>query len=128
MRTNRGPESQLGTHISLKEKKIIGAKTWRIFVKAHSLSTVSLLHAHLPYTLAQRGALRVGDAIDTITELRRILDDSRFTESPCQAYRDQEKVEQTRQKLDGLLEQMQTAAKQLTFEGVFINDPRCKTF
>lgn len=89
--------------------------------------TVTLLHAHLPYTLAQRGALRVEDAINTIRELRRILEDSKFTGSPCQAYRDQEKVEQTRQMLDGLLEQMQSAAKQLTFEGVFINDPRCRT-
>ncbi len=78
--------------------------------------------------MAQRGALRVEDAIDTIRELRRILDENSFTGSPCQAYRDQEKVEQTRQTLDGLLEQMQSAAQQLTFEGVFINDPRCKTF
>jgi hypothetical protein len=102
--------------------------SWYLFDHALVYPAVGLLPSHLPFTLAQRGALRLEDAIHTIQDLRGILDNKRFTESPCQPYRDSKKVEQTRQALDGLLEQMQDAAKQLTFDGVFINDPRCKTF
>jgi hypothetical protein len=97
--------------------------SWYLFDWPILYPTISLLPAHLPYSLAQRGALRVEDAVDIVRELRRILEEGRFTGSPCQAYRDQEKLKQTRQALDGLLEQMQEAAKQLTFEGVFISDP-----
>jgi hypothetical protein len=99
-----------------------------LFDHALVYPAVGLLPSHLPFTLAQRGALRLEDAIHTIQDLRGIFDNKRFTELPCQPYRDSQKVEQTRQALDGLLEQMQDAAKQLTFDGVFINDPRCKTF
>jgi len=90
--------------------------------------TISLLPSHLPFTLAQRGALRVEDAIHIIEDLRGILDNKSFSESPSHPYRDSQKIEQTRQVLNGLLDQMQNAAKQLTFDDVFINDPRCKTF
>ena len=102
--------------------------SWYLFDWPVLYPTISLLPAHMPYTLAQRGAMRLEDAIDIVGELGRILEDSSFTRSPCQAYRDPKKVEQTRQVLNGLLDQMQNAAKQLTFDGVFINDPRCKTF
>ena len=102
--------------------------SWYLFDHALVYPAVSLLPSHLPFTLAQRGALRLEDAIHTIQDLRGMFDNKRFTESPCQPYRDSKRVEQTRQALDGLLKQMQDAAKQLTFDGVFINDPRCKTF
>jgi hypothetical protein len=101
--------------------------SWYLFDSHVVYPTVSLLPAHLPCTLAERGAMRIEDAIDIIRELRGILEDSRFTRSSCQNYRDPKKLEQTRQALNVLLEQMQSAAKQLTFAGVFINDPRCRT-
>jgi hypothetical protein len=94
--------------------------SWYLFDWAILYPSLSLLPAHLPYTLAQRGALRVEDAINTIEDLRQIFDDARFTESPYQHYRDHAKVEQTRKTLDGVLEQMQKAASQLNFEGVFV--------
>jgi hypothetical protein len=117
-----GPTGELVVRNGKLLESIKRMGSWYLFDWHVLYPTVSLLPAHLPYTLAQYGALRVEDGIDTIRELRRILDENRFTGSPCQAHRDQEKVEQTRQVLDGLLEQMQTAAKQLTFDGVFINN------
>lgn len=123
-----GPSGQLVIRNGEDIDAICRPASGYLFDHALLYPTVSLLPAHLPYTLAQRAALRLEDTIDTVREFRRILDERSFTSSPCQAYRDQEKVKQTRQALDGLLEQMQTAAKQLTFEGVFINDSRCRTF
>jgi hypothetical protein len=122
-----GPSGELVIRNGKDIDEICRPASWYLFDHALLYPTISLLPAHLPYDLAQRGALRVGDAIDTIRELRRILDENIFLCSRCQAYRDQEKVEQTRQTLDGLLAQMQSSAQQLTFEGVFINDPRCNT-
>jgi hypothetical protein len=122
-----GPTGELVIRNSELLESIKRASSWYLFDWHVLYPTVSLLAAHLPHTLAQYGALRVEDGIDTIRELRRILDENSFTDSPCQAYRDPQKVEQTRQTLDGLLEQMQSAAQQMTFEGVFINDSRCRT-
>ena len=102
--------------------------SWYLFDWPILYPAISLLPAHMNYSLAQYGALRFENAIQIIEDLRQVLNDKSFTDSPCQPYRDSKRVEQTRQALDGLLEQMQDAAKQLTFDGVFINDPRCKTF
>jgi len=102
--------------------------SWYLFDWPVIYPSISLLSAHLSYTLAQQATLRVGDAIALVEGLFRILEDNRFTTSPCQAYRDQAKVEETRKTLCTLLEQMRKAEEQLTFEGTFINDSRCETF
>jgi len=117
-----GPTGELVVRNGKLLESIKRMGSWYLFDWHVIYPTVSLLPAHLPYTLAQYGALRVEDGIDTIRELRRILDENRFTGSPCQAHRDQEKVEQTRQVLNGLLDHFQNAAKKLTFDGVFINN------
>jgi hypothetical protein len=84
--------------------------------------SLSLLSAHMPFTLAQHGAQRVGDAIGIIEQLRGILDDKRFVESPYQDYRDMAKLGKTRETLDSMLDQMKDAAKTLDFQGVLITD------
>ena len=126
--TQDGPTGELVIRNGEILESIRRRGSWYLFDWPILYPTISLLPAHMPLTLAQRGALRVEDAIHIIENLRGILDDKSFTESPCQPYRDPQKIEQTRQVLNGLLDQMQNAAKQLTFDGVFINDPRCKTF
>ena len=96
--------------------------SWYLFDWPLCYPTISLLPAHLPYTLAQRGALRVEDAIGIIADLRGVLHDHRFIESPFAERRDPVKLAQTRNTLDALLEQMRNAAKQLTFDDVFISE------
>src|SRR5262252_2980954 len=94
--------------------------SWYLFDDAVFYPTVSLLPAHLPYTLAQRGALRILDAIQTIEGLDRILSDRRFIDSPYSNERDQVALDQTKKTLTELLAQMRSSAAQLTFEGVFL--------
>jgi hypothetical protein len=87
--------------------------------------TVSLLPAHMAFTLAQYGALRVEDAIHSIEDLRNILDDDRFLASPhtpFSACRDKEKTEKLRAALADLHESMVEQAKRLDFEGVFLEE------
>jgi len=98
--------------------------SWYLFDFPVLYPSISLLSAHMPHTLPQQAALRVEDATQIIDGLRGILDDSRFIGSPYQACRDRAKLGQTRQTIDGLLAQMKVAAKQLDFEGVFIDDSR----
>jgi len=94
--------------------------SWYLFDDAVFYPTVSLLPAHLPYTVAQRGALRILDAIQTIEGLDRILSDRRFIDSPYSNERDQVALDQTKKTLTELLAQMRSSAAQLTFEGVFL--------
>lgn len=122
-----GPVGQIVVKDNQILEKIQREGSWYLFDWSILYPTVSLLRAHLPHTLAQLGTLRVEDTLDVLTELRRILDDHRFIKSPCHAHRDPQKLEQTRNKLGGLLEQVKDAAKELTFTGVFINDPSCQT-
>ncbi len=96
--------------------------SWYLFDRPILYPTVSLLSAHMPFTLPQHAALRVEDAIQMIEGLRGVLDDERFVASPYHAGRDRVKLEQTKQALDGLLERMQDAAKQLDFERVLLGD------
>lgn len=87
--------------------------------------TVSLLPAHLPYTLAQRGALRVEDAIQTIEGLRRVLHDDRFKNSPDRPFsecRDTEKTERLQAGLAALHDSLVDQAKRLDFNGVFLEE------
>jgi hypothetical protein len=75
--------------------------------------------------LAQRGALRVEDAINIIADLRNILDDDRFKNSPHTPFsdcRNKEKTEKLRAGLDSLHESLVDQAKQLDFKGVFLEE------
>ncbi len=94
--------------------------SWYLFDHTILYPSISLLPAHLPYTLAQRATLRVLDAIHTIEGLNGILRDSRFINSPYSNERDPAALDQTKKTLRGLLEQMKSSAERLTFEGVFL--------
>lgn len=84
--------------------------------------TVNLLPAYMGLTLAQNGASRVQDAIEAIDQLRAILNNPRFVDSPFHEYRDGRKLSVTRRTLDDLLTGMRQAAKDLTFDGVFLEE------
>jgi hypothetical protein len=73
-------------------------------------------------TLAQHGASRVQDAIETIERLRNILDNSRFIDSPFHEYRNGRKLSVTKRTLDDLLTFMRQAAKDLNFDEVFLEE------
>jgi hypothetical protein len=99
--------------------------SWYLFDHALLYPTISLLPAHLPYTLAQRGALRVEDAIHIIDDLLGILDDDRFLASPQTPFsqcRDHAKTEKLRLGLAGLHESLVDQAKNIDFSGVFLEE------
>lgn len=62
------------------------------------------------------------NAIETIEGLRRILNDDRFTGSPFHQFRDGQRLSVTKRTLDGLLAYMRQSAKDLSFEGVFLEE------
>jgi hypothetical protein len=99
--------------------------SWYLFDWPLLYPTVSLLPAHMPYTLAQRGALRIEDAIQTIDGLRRVLDDDRFKNSPHTPFsecRDSEKTEKLQAGLAALHDSLVDQAKRLDFKGVFLEE------
>jgi hypothetical protein len=81
---------------------------------------ISLLTAHLPYTLAQRATLRVQDAIQAITDLRQILNDRRFTESSYAIERNPAALKETKSTMEDLLGYMRKSAERVSFDGVFL--------
>ena len=92
-----GPSGELVIRNGNDIDEFCRPSSWYLFDHALLYPTVSLLPAYLPYALAQRAALRVQDAIDTIESLREIFTDSRFTDSPYAAERDPTAVEKTRE-------------------------------
>lgn len=99
--------------------------SWYLFDWDVRYPLLSLLPAHLPYTLAQRGALRVEDAIQTIERLRRVLADDRFENSPHTPFsecRDTEKTERLQAGLAALHDSLVDQAKRLDFKGVFLEE------
>ena len=59
---------------------------------------------------------------DNLEGLRRILNDDRFTGSPFHQFRDGQRLSVTKRTLDGLLAYMRQSAKDLSFEGVFLEE------
>jgi hypothetical protein len=96
--------------------------SWYLFDDAVLYPRISLLTAHLPFTLAQRAVLRVEDAIQSVEGLAAIMEDRRFTDSPYEGERDSAAVDETWKLLQTLLSQMRMAAGDLTFQGVFLED------
>ena len=115
-----GPSGELVIRNGDDMDEIVRPASWYLFDHAVLYPRISLLPAHLPYTLAQRAAMRVQDAVQTITDLLRILNDNRFIESPYANERDPAAVELTRRTLEDLLRNMKTSADRLSFEGVFL--------
>jgi len=115
-----GPSGELVIQNGDEIDEIIRPASWYLFDSAVLYPRITLLTAHLPYTLAQRASLRIQDAIDCVEGLRQILNDSRFTESPYEIERDPAAVGQTKETLDELLLQIKNSAERLTFEGVFL--------
>jgi hypothetical protein len=119
-----GPSGELVIRNGGDIDEICRPASWYLFDDAVLYPRISLLTAHLPYTLAQRANLRVQDAIDTIENLRQILTDSRFTNSPYEPERDPTAVEQAKRVLDEMLLQIKSSAERLTFEGVILGVQR----
>lgn len=115
-----GPSGELVVRNGDDIDEIFRPASWYLFDHTVLYPRISLLAAHLPYTLAQRASLRVQDAIQTINGLTQILDDSRFTGSPYANERDPAALEETKRKLDQLLAYMKNSAERLSFEGVFL--------
>lgn len=96
--------------------------SWYLFDHSLLYPTISLLPAHLPYTLAQRGVLRLEDAIQAIDDLVRVLDDDRFRISAFSECRDREKTEKVRASLAGIHELLVEQAKQVDFTDVLLEE------
>jgi hypothetical protein len=99
---------------------ILRPASWYLFDEPVLYPRISLLLAHLPYTLAERAALRLEDTIHVIDGLSQILDDDRFRNSPFTEYRDAEKTEKHRAELAALRTSIVERAKELDFQGVFL--------
>ncbi|HSY99992.1 MAG TPA: hypothetical protein VK788_10870 [Terriglobales bacterium] len=115
-----GPSGELVIRNGHDVEEMCRPASWYLFDDTILYPTISLLPAHLPYTLAQRATLRVQDAIQTIEGLDRILRDRRFIDSPYSNERDPAALDQTKRTLSNLLEQMKNSAERLTFEGVLL--------
>lgn len=115
-----GPSGELVIQNGGDIDEIIRPASWYLFDSAVLYPRISLLTAHLPYTLAQRASLRVQDAIQTINGLAQILNDSRFTGSPYANERNPAALDETKRTLDQLLAYMKNSAERLSFEGVFL--------
>jgi hypothetical protein len=79
--SQEGPTGEFVARSGRIVEEIQRKGSWRLFDSSLLYPRISLLPAHLPYTLAQHGALRLADAIHVIEELRQILDEKKFTES-----------------------------------------------
>ena len=115
-----GPSGELVIQNGDDIDEIVRPASWYLFDSDVLYPRISLLTAHLPYTLAQRANLRVQDAIQTINGLAQILNDSRFTGSPYANERNPAALDETKRTLDQLLAYMKNSAERLSFEGVFL--------
>jgi hypothetical protein len=115
-----GPSGELVVQNGNDIEELIRPASWYLFDHTILYPTISLLPTHLPYTLAQRGSLRLEDAIQAIDDLIRVLDDDRFRNSPFTEYRDVQKTGALSEGLTALRFVMTESAKQLDFEGVFL--------
>jgi hypothetical protein len=95
--------------------------SWYLFDEL-KYSIVNLLPMYMDLTLAQRGAGRIDDAIEVIEGLRGILDDPRFIDSPFHEYRNAHNLWVTKKTLDDLLARMRQAVKDVSFDGVFLEE------
>jgi hypothetical protein len=88
--------------------------------------TLNLFEPYLkPISLAQGAENRLKDAIGIVRRLIEILEDPRFTNSPSRPFsdcRDQAKTERLRLGLAALHESLVEQAKQLDFQGVFLEE------
>jgi hypothetical protein len=117
-----GPSGELVIRNGDYIDEILRPASWYLFDHAVLYPRNSLLPAHLPYTLAQRGVLRLEDTIGVIDGLGQILNDDRFTKSPYTEHRDVEKTKKHTAALSALRGSIVEAVKQLDFEGVFLEE------
>lgn len=115
-----GPSGELVIRNGDDMDELVRPASWYLFDHAILYPRISLLPAHMPYTLAQRASLRVQDAIQVINDLADILNESRFTKSPYASERDPVALEETKRTLQDLLGYMNNSAERLSFEGVFL--------
>jgi len=107
-------------------RKSESGASWYLFDQL-KYPSVNLLPVYMGLTLAQHGASRVQDAMETVEQLRAILDDPRFVDSPFHEYRNGRNLSLTKRTLDELLARMQQGAKELSFDGVFLEESEAAT-
>lgn len=120
-----GPSGQLVIRNGENIDEICRPSSCYLFGDTILYPTISLLPAHLPYTLAQRGVLRLEDAIQAIDDLIRVLDDQRFRNSAHRRFsecRDREKTEKVRARLTGVHEFLVEQAIQIDFTDVLLEE------
>jgi hypothetical protein len=125
MRLQDGPSGEYVVGNGEVKESVMRRKSWYLF-DSLLYPIASLLPARMHYTLAQHAALRFGDAIQTLDDIRTVLDDRRFTASPYQSLREPSRVAKTRTALNAAIEQLENTAKLLDFEGVFLETSSCK--
>lgn len=84
--------------------------------------SINLLPRYMGLTLAQQGTSRFEDAIEVVKQLRGILDDPSFVNSPYHQYRNGRQLSATKEALDDVLTRMRDVARELSFEGVFLEE------
>jgi hypothetical protein len=97
--------------------------SWYLFDWPVLYPSISLLSAHLPFTLAQHAIVRLNDAIALVRGLIGVLEDERFRNSPhtpFSEYRDKKQTDKVYVGLVSLLDSMVTRVAQLDFDGVFL--------
>ena len=102
-------------------EQVESGEGWYLFDEIR-FRRMSLLPKHMPWTLAQRGAAAVDDAIQLIKRLHRTVNAPAFVDARYSKLRDQRKADETQQTLEILLIYMEECAESLTFDGVFIAD------
>ncbi len=96
-------------------------ESWYLFDQI-DYPRLPLLCRNMPMTLAQRGQAAIETARDFVERVHRVLHDRRFTGSRYDGYRDPKVVSEATKAIDALLAHCETAAKALTFKGVFLSD------
>jgi len=117
-----GPSGELVIRNGDYIDELLRPASWYLFDQVVLYPKIGLLPAHLPYTLAQRAALRLEDTIHIVDGLSQILDDDRFTNSPFTQYRDAEETKKHKAVLTALRASILEGAKQLDFDGVFLEN------
>jgi hypothetical protein len=78
--------------------------------------------------LALKARKRLPDAVQIVRDLTETLEDPRFANSRFRALGDTERVKQTRDSLTAKLTAVMGHAGEITFEGVFVEEPHRETW
>jgi hypothetical protein len=116
-----GPTGEIIIRAGKEIEHDVTPESWYLFDQI-KYPRLSLLLRYIPMTLAQRGQAAIETARDFVEHVHGVLHDRRFIESPYDEYRDRKAVRETTKVIEALLAHCETAAKTLSFKGVFVSD------